>query len=333
MPFQLQIISDLHLETPLSSPAYTTFQLEVQASNLLLLGDIGLVKDEGLFEFLRTTLEQCMGCRIFYVTGNHEAYQLPYVTAIQRMRDFEAEAKDNYGGRFIFLDRDRYDLDGSTTILGCTLWSAISAQQASEAQLRLTDFNKERGIYGWTMEDHIRRHQQDLEWLNAQLQELEQKEPHRQVAVVTHHSPTMDPRAINPQHQGSRLSSCFATDLSEELCWNSSMVKLWAFGHTHYNCAFRDESTGKLVSANQKGYERLGARGSRRLKSLLIDTDGAEWKIVQVAKEKRVEDGTDCGEGQNSTVDDDVIIVSRICKRWKVFAKISRRMHGRSLVR
>ena len=30
---------------------------------------------------------------------------------------------------------------------------------------------------------------------------------------------------------------------------------MWAFGHTHYSCNFRDEQSGKLVIANQRGYK------------------------------------------------------------------------------
>ena len=51
---QFQILSDLHLETPLTSPLYSTFKLKIHASNLFLLGDIGLAKDAALFTFLRT---------------------------------------------------------------------------------------------------------------------------------------------------------------------------------------------------------------------------------------------------------------------------------------
>ncbi|KAJ4294350.1 hypothetical protein N0V90_008040 [Kalmusia sp. IMI 367209] len=149
LPLQLQIVSDLHLETPLTSPSYTTFELDVQANNLCLLGDIGLVKDEGLFVFLRATLDRSRGTRIFYILGNHEAYQLSYELAVKKLRDFEEEVRSEYGGRFILLDRDRYDLDASNTILGCTLWSAVSLEQADEAQLRLTDFNEDRGIRKW----------------------------------------------------------------------------------------------------------------------------------------------------------------------------------------
>lgn len=46
---RFQIISDLHLETPRLKPQYDIYDPKITASNVLLLGDIGLVKDDGLF--------------------------------------------------------------------------------------------------------------------------------------------------------------------------------------------------------------------------------------------------------------------------------------------
>ena len=48
----------------------------------------------------------------------------------------------------------------------------------------------------------------------------------------------------------------FVTDLSDQICWTSANVRLWAFGHTHFNCDFEDLGTKKRVAANQKGYRR-----------------------------------------------------------------------------
>ena len=37
-------------------------------------------------------------------------------------------------------------------------------------------------------------------------------------------------------------------------CWKTKSVKLWAFGHTHFNCDYTDESSGNRVVTNQRGY-------------------------------------------------------------------------------
>lgn len=46
----------------------------------------------------------------------------------------------------MFLHRNRYDVDGSTTIFGCTLSSTVAPQQMIDMQTRLTDFHEQRGI-------------------------------------------------------------------------------------------------------------------------------------------------------------------------------------------
>jgi hypothetical protein len=289
---QFQIVSDLHLETPLTTPQYDSFGLNVQADNLFLLGDIGLVVDAGLFRFLRRILEHNRGCRIFYVLGNHEPYRTTYEHAHKLLRGFEQEAADEFGGRFKVLCRDRYDLDDTITILGCTLWSAIQHEQTSDIAQRSTDLNKEVGIKDWTLERHRAEHEKDLAWLNSQISAIEKDEPHRQIVVATHYSPTIDPRANNPQHKGSTVSSNFVTDLSREPCWISSTVKLWAFGHTHYSCDYRDEETGKLVVANQRGYAGLAAgrkKAGTRTRIVEVGTEG--WELVESRKSREEEQG------------------------------------------
>lgn len=87
--------------------------------------------------------------RIFYVIGNHKAHQFSFENAVNKLRAFEEEARMEFGGRFILLHQNRYDLDATTTLLGCPLWSAISPTQANEARIRLTDFNEQHGIRLW----------------------------------------------------------------------------------------------------------------------------------------------------------------------------------------
>jgi hypothetical protein len=96
----------------------------------------------------------------------------------------------------------------------------------------------------WTVDDHNLAHESDLRWLNDQVGKVEREELERKIVIFTHHSPCDDPRANNPKHQGSEVSSGFVTDLRDEECWKSRAVRMWAFGHTHYNCDF-EEVTGQ----------------------------------------------------------------------------------------
>ncbi|KAF2119384.1 Metallo-dependent phosphatase-like protein [Lophiotrema nucula] len=270
-PTQFQIISDIHLETPKSKPTYTHFSkaanFPTKASNLCLLGDIGLVnQEEQLFAFLTSLLDRTPNLKIYYVLGNHEPYETTLEYAVSALERFETESRRRYSDRFYFMNRRRIDMC-NISILGCTLWSNISTQ-AQRCSTTLTDFHDTHGIKvndpevgmrARTVADHNKDHATDLAWLNDRVTNIEAEDSRREILILTHHSPTMDPRANNPVHAESNVREGFRTDLSEEICWRSKQVRLWAFGHTHYSCAFQDlegDGASKLVVANQKGYTR-----------------------------------------------------------------------------
>jgi len=250
MSASFQIMSDLHLET---HPSYDHFKLEQTAPYLALLGDIGHVGDERLFTFLEKQLERYD--IVYFLLGNHEPYHISLGLAKTKVKTFAEKMKRlnarSTAGKFIFLDQTRHDLTGNLTILGCTLFSHITDEQEYAVETRFVDF---KDILRWTVDDHNLAHQSDLKWLNEQVAKIEREEPERKIVIFTHYSPCSDARANNPEHQGSEVSSGFVTDLKDEGCWKSSAVGMWAFGHTHYNCDFVEESIGKRVLANQKGY-------------------------------------------------------------------------------
>ena len=255
-PLLFQIVSDLHLETHIS---YNAYKLPQTAPYLALLGDIGHVNDDQLFKFLEKQLHRYWA--VFYLLGNHEPKSLTLTGARARVSAFavrmDALRARSTVGRFVFLDRTRYDLSASVTVLGCTLFSRVRPEQAAAVQARLVDFRDTRE---WSVAEHNAAHEADRAWLNAEVQRLAREEPERRVAIFTHHSPCGDdPRACDPRHQGSEVSSGFATDLSGEVCWRSGNVGLWAFGHTHWNCHFTDGKGewSKTVVANQKGYAKM----------------------------------------------------------------------------
>lgn len=265
----LQIMSDLHLETPRFLPMYSTFSVEPTAKHLALVGDIGIASDQQLSIFLRDNLQKFE--LVFYVLGNHEPYaneEAPEVLpstwedACKQMNEFEKSIDiqreamgSNSTGRFVFMDRRRFDVNERTTILGCTLFSHITPEQTSTASLFVSDFSN---ISQWTTESHNAAHLRDLAWLNDQVSHISTHEPHREIIILTHHSPTVQAEANNPDHleDPKGIQSAFSTDLSQEICWINPSVKTWAFGHTHWNCDFVDEATGKRVVTNQRGYGR-----------------------------------------------------------------------------
>lgn len=248
-----QIVSDLHLENP---AAYGVFEIPPSAPYLALLGDIGVVKDDGFFSFIEAQLPNFE--IVFLLLGNHEPWYSSWKTTKQKLHQFSDVldqrrlTKTGSQGKFVFLDQTRYDLSPSLTILGCTLYSQISEMHREHVSFGINDFYH---IDDWTVEDHNTAHEADLKWLNEQVASIAASKPQRAIVIFTHYSPVADDkRAVDPRHVNSPLSSGFATDLSEEECWMNLRVHLWAFGHTHYNAHFTDEATGKLVVSNQRGY-------------------------------------------------------------------------------
>lgn len=277
-PISFQILSDLHLET---HPSYD-FRLTQTAPYLALLGDIGHVADDGLFGFLEKQLSRYW--IVFYLLGNHEPCHTSWSSAKSRVREF-SERMDRLRrrstiGRFVFLDQTRYDVNDYISILGCTLFSRVLPEQAVAVGTRFVDFKQ---ILDWTVEDHVETHLSDLKWLNTQVSEISRTEPHRQIVIFTHYSPTLDTRAVDENHSDSPVMSGFATDLVAEECWKNQSVVLWAFGHTHFSCDFVDD-LGKNIIANQKGYYGFCKKGFEMKKVVLVGTDAKSETADQVSK-------------------------------------------------
>ncbi|KAE8323413.1 acyl-CoA dehydrogenase/oxidase [Aspergillus sergii] len=247
-----QILSDLHLEAP---EAYDLFDITPKAPYLALLGDIGNVKDNGLFIFLEAQLQKFQ--IVFFLLGNHEPYHSNWATARENMQKFSTTINQNRTqegqqlGEFVFMDQARYDISPHITVLGCILYSRVPKSQETQVSFGLSDFYH---IEDWTVEAHCAAHEADRTWLNDQVSRIVKSEPRRKIVIFSHHSPTLAAAAVDPVHANSPISSVFATDIAEEPCWKNTQVCLWAFGHTHYNCDFIDDKTGKRLVANQRGY-------------------------------------------------------------------------------
>ena len=263
----IQILSDLHLEV---GKAYDIFEIEPKAPHLALLGDIGnvVVHKDDFLGFLTRQLRQFQ--TVMFVPGNHEAYHSSWPETLDILRAVERESsapnKDASLGRFVLLDCAIFRLpDSNTVILGCSLFSYVPPESQMAVNMGLNDFYQ---IDKWDVDAHNEMHKRDLAWLNTQVADLESTDV--RIAIFSHWSPTRDARAIDPRHVGSSISAAFSTDLSKEKCFESGNIKLWAFGHTHYNCDFfvdrgdvktnLDHESGAAprgplrIMANQRGY-------------------------------------------------------------------------------
>ncbi|KAK6512304.1 hypothetical protein TWF481_001194 [Arthrobotrys musiformis] len=241
------IFADLHLESKFE---YATFSLNLVSPYLALLGDIGNTRDDALFTFFKRMLKQYT--IVFFVPGNHEPYYSDWIDAHIKLTGFEKLANQSPepgAGKFVYLNQTRYDLTPTVTILGCVLFSAIEPRHAKTIGNGLNDFFH---IKDWTVDIHCQAHHSEVTWLKSQICEIAREEPTRSIAIFTHYCPTLD--ALEPKYEDSEYTSGFITDLRMEEYWRVRSVKVWAFGHTHYNYDIVEEGTGKRVVANQRGY-------------------------------------------------------------------------------
>ncbi|KAG8887802.1 hypothetical protein FRB98_008984 [Tulasnella sp. 332] len=236
------------------------FPIEPRADIIALLGDVGTVADPDFFSFLRGVLNDFK--TVLFVAGNHEFYRFTH-----RLMDFEQEIRAGRsttgGGEFIFLHRKRFDVSPKLAILGCTLWSDLNPDDRDILSWSVTDFKR---IKDFTFESFVELHRTDLEWLESEVAYIRSTRPEMEVAIFTHHAPTMDGTA-DPKYAGGPTTSAFATELTKNGIW-AKPVKVWAFGHTHWSCQF--ERLGVKVISNQRGYGGAGAKGAIHFDSNFI---------------------------------------------------------------
>ena len=292
---EFHIMSDLHFETPKAGPSYEEFEIRPQCTWLALLGDIGNVLDPRFFKFLDKQLLQFEV--VFFLLGNLEPHGLSFHKAVATLHAYEeditrrAYVENVDFGQFVFLERRRYDCSRYLTVLGCTLFSNIKTEERESIGNFISDFSK---IKDWTVESHKAAHKRDLNWLNSAVADITLHEPERSIIIFTHHSPTTLEAANDPRHTQSltQVRSAFMTDLSEQYCWTCPRVKLWAFGHTHYNCDFIDPQTGKHVLANQRGWQNAGGKtfDAKKVATVIADTPQIPKLLEELEKQEKEEE-------------------------------------------
>lgn len=160
------------------------------------------------------------------------------------------------------MNRRAYKLpDSGVTLLGRSLFSFVPSESAMTVEMRMNDFYS---THDWDVAQHNAAHARDLQWLNDQV--ASETTADHNIMILTHWSPTTDLRSLDPKHFGkdNTIGCAFSTDLSGQKCFESEKVRVWAFGHTHYNCDFqieRGERAPLRAVTNQRGYYFAQAAG------------------------------------------------------------------------
>lgn len=242
MSIKIQVLSDLHLEflktlpkifksKNLSKPEF------VKAPYLFLAGDIGYPKlEHGIWLQFINFCEQYYD-KIFYVSGNHEAYNSEYYETINTIKDvFKSKPK------FVFLEPGVVSNIGPYKVVGCTLWSNVSKMGfASLNDGAYIKIKKNSIIHNLSHQDVLEFYEKDKAWLESQVD--------ANTIVMTHHLPSFDFIAEKYKHQRyNNLNTGFASELDSILLRS----RAWIYGHTHIG-GIKD-LFGTMCICNPYGY-------------------------------------------------------------------------------
>lgn len=263
--FRLQVVSDLHLEISAKALPDIKRELQPRCDHLALCGDIGRPGSADYDHLLQHCSSQWK--QVFVTLGNHEYYkgleshvETAFERACSKYPNVYAMNR-----RSVLIEAGETAPAGSTLapalrVLGCTLWSHVPQEATYAVEDFMNDYRVIHvedtvGVRKFTVDDNNRKHKEDLTWLEEQL-----KTPEPTI-VLTHHAPlttgTSAPRYEIPIKS---TRHAFSTDLSRLMVSDGtsgilSPVKLWCFGHTHWQADFLFNKT--RIVTNARGYSRF----------------------------------------------------------------------------
>lgn len=233
---KIHYCSDLHLEFESNSQLLTQRPLNTKADILILAGDIIPLQDGFLkhpfFNQVTNNFKE-----VLWIPGNHEFYN-------QHVDKFGSSYSIALSKNFRLVNNIDVVIEGVRFVC-TTLWSKIRLENEKKIRSSVADFshillnNNEL-----TTEGFNNLHTTSLQYLQYSIQQS--VEP---IVVVTHHLPSK--LCNSPQHNQSPINDAFCVELSELI--QSSNVKFWIHGHSHYN--YYPKLIGKtFLLTNQLGY-------------------------------------------------------------------------------
>lgn len=242
---KFQLVSDLHLEFD-PKP-----NIQPLTDTLFLGGDIGYPNKIEYKEFLFDMASKFKN--VYLVAGNHEFYKNEYHLAKEQIQKLCNEKSNLH-----FLDRSEivhHDLenDEKFRIVGCTLWSHVPPNSESIVGYMINDYRYIQYNDPVTrikrmlkVSDTNRFHNEDVKFIESKIATAAKHG--EQIIVLAHHAP-LAKGCSSPEHDDSPINSAFQTSLDHLM---GGPVKLFCFGHTHFNADI--SIGGTRILANQKGY-------------------------------------------------------------------------------
>ncbi len=241
---KIKVLSDLHIEIN------GKFEYRDKGEDVVVLaGDIAPARI-----CVSIIAETFKNKKVVFVAGNHEFYGNIFPDVYLKLRE-DAEQFEN----IFFLEKDEVVI-GDIIFLGTTLWSDFNLfgnrEEVIEKKLarKYKDFSsisyKEEGNL-IAYKDIIGEFELAVDFLKNALR----KHKNKKVVVITHNAPSKKAIWEGFLNSGDPfkkyLSTAFASNL-DYLIRDNPQIKLWVYGHTHFNRRFKIGETS--VVSNQRGY-------------------------------------------------------------------------------
>jgi hypothetical protein len=233
---RISYCSDIHLEFgPLNRPM-------PDGDVLILAGDITLTgvldPEDDLYypgaavrERTLTFIDQCRDSfkRIFYLIGNHEAYQYDLTKTPRIIRRALKGVE--------LLENKAVALSDDVILVGGSLWTDMNqGRDAWQVGRAMNDFqcitvwDKTTERYRtFTPQDAMKRFAKTKRFIKK----MAKANPDKTIVVATHHAPSIC--GLNPEHTrsaSSRINAGYYTDL-HAFIEGLPNIGFWVFGHTH----------------------------------------------------------------------------------------------------
>ena len=226
---KFQYVSDLHLEISKTLP-----NIQRQAPNLILAGDVGIPTQDIYDKFLKYVSDQFE--TVFIITGNHEYYQKHEKGLYMNQIDELIREICGRLGNVYFLQNDTFLFGRDICIFGDTLWSKITKEEQNTVECFISDY---RMIPKLSVEKSCKLHEESVQ----KLQDALSLYSDRRFVIICHHIPKLS--LVLPKYRGSSLNSAFASDVA---CMDTDQIIAVVYGHTHV-----DSILGKFY-CNPIGY-------------------------------------------------------------------------------
>jgi predicted phosphodiesterase len=285
-------VSDLHFEQCKQHPGSQGYRPKFEyyewpqpkwpaaADYLILAGDIGNISDD--YDALRDFLEmRCSQYKlVFLVLGNHEFRNRIKRTTIEEGLTLagKLESDSRMGGKLRFLNNNRYDLKAEgahISILGCTLWTKIRADQ--EKHLDGRPPRTLEGIPGNSTRHHTERFNQSFKWLQDEVKKIRSEADghERKILVITHYTPFIRGASRDNSSLGNPLKRGYSHYVNDILggCGLEGLGvgDMWVYGHTHHSTDLVVDEV--RVFSNQRG---------SKCPPLIVNPDVHDFDITRV---------------------------------------------------